>query len=126
MADDLPSENDRPRPATDRFAPGEVEVSAPAPHRLDARVTQSSGGWLVFHEQWAAGWKATVNGADAPVVRADHVYRAVAIPPGDSVVRTEYEPTSMRLSALLSLVACAAAAMFVVRAVRGSRSRPLD
>jgi uncharacterized membrane protein YfhO len=96
-----------------------VQVSQPAPDRLDARVTASSGGWLVFQEQWYPGWKATVNGADASVVRVDHVFRAVAVPPGDSIVRTKYEPGSLRIGAAITLLACGAALVLGWRSARG-------
>ncbi len=114
VSGDLPAETDRPHSNAGPFIAGEVDVSSKALDRVDARVVGSSGGWLVFHEQWYPGWKATVNGADAPVVRADHVFRAVAIPPGDSVVRTKYEPTSIRAGAWMTLGACAVAAAIVV------------
>jgi uncharacterized membrane protein YfhO len=91
-----------------------VEVSSKASDRVDARVTGSSGGWLVFHDQWYPGWKATVNGADAPVVRVDHVFRAVAIPPGNSVVRTKYEPTSIRAGASITFGACVMMAVILL------------
>lgn len=117
-AEDLPPASERPRSAEGRFSPGTIEVSRPAADRLDARVTASSGGWLVFHEQWYPGWKATVNGVDAPVVRLDHVCRGVPIPAGDSVVRTKYEPTSMRTATYLSLLALVIALVWTWRTER--------
>ena len=83
-----------------------VVLSRPTPARLDALVRDNPGdGWLLMLESWAPGWKATVNGRDARVERAFGVARAVRIPPGDCTVRTQYEPTSMRLGALGTLVA---------------------
>jgi hypothetical protein len=82
---------------------GEVLVQRPAMDRLDAAVRGSSGGWLVFAEQSVPGWKATVNGEDAEIEPAYGFLRAVAVPPGDSVVRTKYEPTSLRAGASLTI-----------------------
>lgn len=87
------------------FEPGTVTVARPAKNRFDVQVTGSSGGWLVMQEQWFPGWKCNVNGRDAELVRADHTFRAVWIPPGDSLVRTWYEPWSLRIGAAISLMA---------------------
>jgi hypothetical protein len=91
--------------AAEAFSPGTWTLHRLAPHRADVVVEGSSGGWLVFHEAWYPGWKATVNGTDADVWRVDHAFRAVKIPAGDSIVRTKYEPWSLRIGASLSVLA---------------------
>ncbi len=99
-----------------------VTVTRPAPTRLDAVVEGSAGGWLVFHSVWYPGWKATVDGADAEVVRTDHAFRAVRLPAGERVVvRTQFEPLSHRLGALATLAALAALALGAWLGRRGAR-----
>ena len=75
-------------------APG-TAGGRPAPGRLDAEVEASASGYVVFTEAWMPGWRATVNGEAAPLVRADHVARAVPVPAGTSMVRTRYAPRSL-------------------------------
>ena len=95
---------DRPRPFVDPdWQPGEVIARRTAPNRLEAQVTGSGGGWLVFHDGWYPGWKATVNGVDVRIERAHSILRAVPIPAGDSIVRTKYEPWSLRYGTALTL-----------------------
>ena len=108
----------RPRPPTEEFRPGSITVERPDPRRLDVRVEDSSGGWLVVHEGWAPGWRATVDGADVPVARVDHAFRGVPIPAGSSTVRMRYAPRSHALGAWLSLFALAAAALLDRRLAR--------
>ncbi|MBM3978130.1 MAG: YfhO family protein [Planctomycetes bacterium] len=79
---------------------GELRVERPAPGVLDFEIRNSSGGWLVVSEQWYPGWRATRDGAAVPTLRANHAFRAYAIPPGDSRLHTAYAPTSLRLGAL--------------------------
>lgn len=64
-----------------------------------------TGGLLVVGDAWYPGWKATVEVAgaggarrtvDVPVYRADGMLRAVPVPPGYSVVRLAYRPTSIK------------------------------
>ena len=105
---DLPAAGE----ASAAFVPGELNLQRLADDRLDVRVQASSGGWLVMHEQWFPGWKATVNGIDQDIVRVDHALRAVAIGPGDSMVRTKYEPDSLRLGAWISVIALVLALAF--------------
>ncbi|HEY2746507.1 MAG TPA: YfhO family protein, partial [Polyangia bacterium] len=72
----------------------------------------------------AAGWSATVDGAPAPIVRADEVARAVAIPAGAHTVAMRYRTPGLRAGALVSLlawIALAFAALFT-RAARAPRA----
>ncbi len=98
-----------PQPAPGAGGGAVESVARPAKNRFDVRVAGGTGGWLVMHEQYYPGWKATVNGEDARIYRADHVYRAVLIPPGDVLVRTWYEPWSLRIGFALTLISLAGA-----------------
>jgi hypothetical protein len=50
---------------------------------LQVQVTESTPGLLVFSEiYYEPGWKASIDGADAPIHRVNHVLRAMVIPPG--------------------------------------------
>lgn len=86
------------------WRPGEVRVQRASSGVLDFEIRGSSGGWLVVSEQWYPGWRATRDGAEVPTLRANHAFRAYAIPPGDSTLHTEYAPDSLRVGALLSLL----------------------
>jgi len=94
---------DRPL-ATSTPGTGRV-LTATRPTRSSIRVELEdvTGGWLVVHEQSYPGWRATVDGETADLVRADHVYQAVPLPPGASVVELEYAPRSFGRGVLLTL-----------------------
>lgn len=104
----------RPR-WTEPFVAGELVVDRPAADRIDIGVRGSAGGWLVVHEAWAPGWKASVNGNDAHVLQLDGVYFGTRVSAGDSVVRFKYEPWSLRIGAGLSLLALLGAALLTFR-----------
>jgi len=91
------------------WIPGTITaVEHPAKNRVQVRVTGSDGGWLVLHEQWARGWSARANGLRVPVLRTDHAYRAVPIPPADELtVEFEYAPRSLEWGAALALAVLA-------------------
>jgi len=70
--------------------------------RIEVVVEDSTGGWLVLHEQFYPGWSATRNGEPAQVLRADHVYQAVELVPGRNEVVLSYAPGSVRTGLLLT------------------------
>jgi hypothetical protein len=67
-----------------------VEVSAPA------------DGYLVLTDSWYPGWRAVVDGQEAPLLRADLIFRAVYLAAGEHTVEFSYEPESFRVGAGLS------------------------
>lgn len=58
-----------------------VDGRTPAGH-VSARTDGGTPGWLVFSEVWHPGWRATIDGTPAPVLRADVALVAVPVPPG--------------------------------------------
>ena len=61
-------------------------------------------GLAVFVEQYAPGWSAVVDGAPAPVLKANAVMRAVPLPAGKHTVVLNYEPPGLGLGAILSVL----------------------
>jgi len=118
-----PGSDPGPPPAVgERFSPGQIErVSRPSRDRLRLEIWGSSGGWMVVHEQYYPGWVATVNGAPAPVLRADHALRAVRVPRGDSVVEMRYAPRSLTLSGAVSALSVLAMLGLAWRAAGSGR-----
>lgn len=108
-----------------RLTPGpdpsaEVVTSRPSASRLDAKVTSKTGGWLLFTEQFAPDWKVNIDGVDAKTLRADHALRALWIEPGSHLVRTWYEPWSLRYGCCAMLLS-----LFILGFItwRGTRRR---
>lgn len=75
------------------------------PNYLKYRATVSSGKPLaVFSEIWyPKGWKAFIDGEETPVVRANYLLRALAIPAGNHDVEFRFEPASYRIGNKVSL-----------------------
>jgi uncharacterized membrane protein YfhO len=68
--------------------------------RLDVDVTANT--YLVLTDQYYPGWKATVNGQPTPIAVANHAFRMIGIPAGHSEVIFRYQPTSLRIGAMIS------------------------
>jgi hypothetical protein len=82
-----------------RFAAETVELEADA----------DGPCWLVVRDAFDENWRATVDGAPAPIARADLLYRAVRLEAGHHAIRFEYRPGWWPLG--LALLAASLAAM---------------
>lgn len=74
---------------------------------LEIDVHACADGYLVITDAWAPGWRATVDGDAAEVVRANYLVRAVRVPAGEHEVQLRYRPLSWVVGAALSLLAAA-------------------
>ena len=70
-------------------------------------VDAPAAGLLIVSETLAPGWRATLDGAPAPLHAADGSFQAVAVPAGRHVVEVRYLPVSAVAGAAVSLL-CAA------------------
>jgi len=84
---------------------GKVNLEFPTPQSLVVKVNSDQPAWLILSEPYYPGWQATVNGQPAPIVRADYILRAIAIPSGESTITLTFRPMSFMVGALISLVA---------------------
>ncbi len=87
---------------------GEVRWEERSPNRLRLAVTSDRPALLVVADNWFPAWKATVDGADAPVLRAYHTLRAVPVPAGASTVEMSYRSATLTRSLWLSILALGA------------------
>ena len=59
---------------------------------IDIAADAPDGGWLVLRDVWHQWWQASVDGLPAPILRADVMFRAVALTPGRHDVRFIFAP----------------------------------
>jgi len=87
-------------------------------------AVQADGtGYLVTRDSFARGWRAFVDGTEAPVLRANGKHRAVPVPSGEHEVVLRYEPPGFWAGLWLSIVSVLAAlALWVRGAPAGRRS----
>ncbi len=75
-----------------RYANTEVIVAVDTP----------SGGIVVLNDVWTPWWRATIDGAEIELLRANVIFRAVPVPPGRHMVRFAFEPYRGAWSELLA------------------------
>jgi hypothetical protein len=92
---------------------GDCALTAFSNTRVEARCRADRPAVAVFLEQHDAGWSAQVNGVAAPLLRANLLMRAVAVPEGTATITLSYTPPGFRAGALLSSLS------FVILTVMG-------
>jgi hypothetical protein len=75
---------------------------------LEAVLTAPEAGVAVVLEPWFPGWSATLDGAPAPLARADYAFMAVPVPAGTHHLRLEYRNAQVGRGAAVAALAMAA------------------
>jgi hypothetical protein len=111
-----------PPPAAGQAGAGAApaaEIALDAPNAVTVRANvPDAGGLLVLRDTFDPNWRAFVDGAEAPVVRADVVFRAVRLAPGAHTVEFRYRSRPLEAGAVVSVVALLALAGVLARTRR--------
>jgi hypothetical protein len=101
---------------TSDYAPGHavVALSGPAP----------AGSALVVSENYFPGWRATVDGREAPVYRADYNLIGVPLPAGSRRVELSFRDQAVATGKVITFVALALALAALALGLVADRRRP--
>ncbi len=109
--------------ADERFEPVPAAVTYPDIHHAAVRAPRT--GWLVLADGYDPRWHATVDGAEARIVRANGAFRAVRAQAGQNVA-FEYRNSSFTIGAWISALATLAMAAWASWAAYTiARQRPI-
>jgi hypothetical protein len=84
--------------------PGQVQVIADSPGRIELETIAPARQLLVTTESYDAGWLATVGGVAVPVVRVDGDFLGCVVEAGTRQVRFEFRPRSLATGGLISIL----------------------
>jgi len=65
-------------------------------------ITATGPGYLLLTDAFYPGWAATIDSAPAEILRANIMFRAVALPEGEHTVEFRYAPQSVTLGLWIS------------------------
>lgn len=104
---------------------GAAEITSEHPTRIEIAYAMRTPGLVVLADLWDAGWRARVNGVEAPILRTNHAVRGVLVPAGEGTLSFEYRPRGLILGAWLLALALLALVTwtFAVRIRYGRRTR---
>ncbi len=94
-----------------------------SPNAVTILAASDSGGFLVQADTHYPGWQATLDGAPVKIMRANHAFRAVVLPPGEHTVVFQYVPLTFRVGTAISLTALAILVSVLIVVLRQRRTR---
>jgi hypothetical protein len=103
--------------------PGDSPIPAAAqavliePDRVVFRASAPQGGYFVHVANLASGWRAWVDGQETPILRANSLFRAVQLSPGEHEIELRYEPAAVSLGRTVSNWAIAVAFLSLLLAL---------
>ena len=98
----IASENDTPASNEVAGAAGEVEILKYAPNQVLLRARMTRPGYVVLLDRFDPSWRATLDGTDARILRANHLFRTVRVPAGDHEIRFYYQQRGLRSGIVVS------------------------
>jgi Bacterial membrane protein YfhO len=99
-----------PAPAITATRPATITTYSPE----QVQLTADGPGTLLLTDAYYPGWTATIDGAPAPIQRADIMFRALSLPPGQHQIEFRYDPLSVRLGLVISALAWSGLALALV------------
>jgi hypothetical protein len=67
-----------------------VDLKTYTPTEIDIDAQTSRSGFILINDQYDSDWQTQVNGHDVPLLRADFIMRAIAVPAGISKITLHY------------------------------------
>jgi hypothetical protein len=101
-----------------------LRTSDATPEEIRVDVTVSESSLLVVNDSLYPGWRATVDGRAAPILRANGLVRGVVVPPGSHSVSFRYAPVSFRIGLVASAIGLAGAMLLAEGVERRLRIEP--
>jgi hypothetical protein len=109
----LPDAAPVPAASSGSSRPGSVRIAEERADRIVLELDMREAGYVVLADAFDPGWRATLDGAATPLLRANLAFRAVSAPPGRHRVEMVYRPrafqagVALSATALLTALACA-------------------
>jgi hypothetical protein len=99
-----------------------IAITRLDPAHVTVEATLTTPGLLVLSEVNYPGWVATVNSVTQPVIEVDGAFRGVALASGQSQVDMTFQPASLTIGAMLSMLAVLVMMALAVRTVGAQSS----
>jgi uncharacterized membrane protein YfhO len=82
-----------------------IQLVSYKPNHLKYVSNNSNEGFAVFSEMYYQnGWKATIDGKETKIHRANYVLRALQIPAGKHTIEFKFEPQVVKTGSTIALI----------------------
>ncbi|MCP4953591.1 MAG: YfhO family protein [Proteobacteria bacterium] len=104
---------------------GSVVITRYTPNEIELSVRASKPAIVVLTDAFYPGWAAYVDGKETNIYRANSLFRAVEVPPGNHTVRYHYRPNSFYLGMGITLSTVGFTLFLVFARRRRRHSKPI-
>jgi len=82
-----------------------VDFTSYAPKQIVLQAKAAAPSVLLLNDKFVPGWKATVDGKPAALLRCNYIMRGVQVPPGEHQIEFRFPPSFTALSISVSGIA---------------------
>lgn len=94
------------------LGPATATVEDVSPEHVVVQVQTPGSGLLILSDTFAPGWHATIDGAPAPIVRVNGLFRGVPTDAGSHTIEFKYQPIAFYVGWCVSMVTLAILAIW--------------
>lgn len=95
---------EEPSPISAQFGEGNAEILSYKPQEVIIKTKSNRPKLLFLSDNYYPGWKATVDGDETEILRANYTFRAVPLTAGDHEVRFYYDSEVFKVGAAISIL----------------------
>lgn len=106
---------DRLRVSATNRAEAKILGTTVSAHAVEAEVEASAATLVVISQSFCPGWRATIDGNEVALLRANHAFQALEVPAGRHRVRLAYRDHRFLLGGVISMVTLAGCGWFWFR-----------
>jgi len=77
-----------PRKNLNSPAASQAQIIQETPNHITISYNLSSPGLIAISDLWDGGWRARANGVESKVLRVNHAFRGVELPPAQASCNT--------------------------------------
>ena len=107
-----------------------ISQTSYSPDRITYKVSSKVKDNLVIFSEiyYPDGWRATIDGQETEILRADYLLRALKVPAGEHEIVFEFVPRSVRMTELIAYIStailcCSFVAMLILYIVRRKKEK---
>lgn len=105
---------------------GRTQIISYNPNNMEISVDSKNNALLFLTDNYAQGWKATIDGKNVQILRADYTFRAIPVEKGKHTIRFSYDPWSFRLGVYLAMIGLIGMLIMISISKIANRSKPFS
>ncbi|WP_396155731.1 YfhO family protein [Flavobacterium macrobrachii] len=104
-----------------------IKLDLYKPNHLKYTSNNANDGFAVFSEiYYKNGWKATIDGKEAPIYRVNYTLRGLEIPKGKHTIEFKFEPEVVKTGSTIALFSSIGMILLIIGGVYFERKKKKD